>query len=164
MSSPPSSSPSCPRAVGAADRFVVGSPSPGSDPVPPAALFKSFVRAFGSSWPGVWPSEACGLAVVPATRCSTHQPGTTRQRPRGRLRQATTSGLPLLRVLNHVPSGAIRARRWLSTRFPGPSGSAFPLKTGSVFLLGPTFWPSCLPYRIMPCSSTEKRIIKLSLV
>jgi hypothetical protein len=41
--------------------------------------------------------------------------------------------------LNRVPSCAIRARRWLSTGLAGSGGAAFPLKTGSVLLLGTTF-------------------------
>ena len=35
-----------------------------------------------------------------------------------------------------MPSCAIRARRWLSTGLAGSGGAAFPLKTGSVLLLG----------------------------
>jgi hypothetical protein len=53
-------------------------------------------------------------------------------------RPAPTPGLPSLRALTGVLSCAGRARRAFSAMPAGPSGSAFPLKTGSVLLLGTT--------------------------
>jgi hypothetical protein len=53
-------------------------------------------------------------------------------------RQATTPGRPSLRALTCAPSCATGARNALQTTSAARSGSAFPLITGSVFLLGPT--------------------------
>jgi hypothetical protein len=38
--------------------------------------------------------------------------------------------------LTRVPSGATRARRALQTTPVAPTGAAFPLKTGALFLIG----------------------------
>jgi hypothetical protein len=53
-------------------------------------------------------------------------------------RQTITPGLRSLRALTGTPSCATGARRAGQSISAGPSGSAFPPETGSVFLLGIT--------------------------
>ena len=65
-----------------------------------------------------------------------HRPRTTPQQLRATPRQATTPGPPSLRALTRVPSCATGAHRAVQSTPAAPTGSAFPLETGSVFLLG----------------------------
>src|SRR5204863_684455 len=72
-----------------------------------------------------------------------HRSGTTCQQLNAMPCQATAPGLLSLRALTCVPSCATRARGALRTTLAGPSGSALPLKTGSVYLLGPMYSAYC---------------------
>ena len=137
-SSPPTSSPPARGPARAADRFVRGSKSPGPGPLLPAAPLQELcpsTRAILARLSAI-PDASFGGGPVPLTSGS--PASNDSQQLRATPRQATTPGLPSLRALTRVPSCATRARRALQTTPAGPSGSAFPLETGSVFLLGPT--------------------------
>ena len=135
-SSPPTSSPPRPRALRAADRFVTGSKSPGPGPLLPAAPIHELCPSTRAILAGSRPSQTHPSAVVPIRSRPAHRPRTIPQQLRATPRQATTPGLPLLRALTRVPSCATRAHCALQLIPAAPTGSAFPLKTGSVFLLG----------------------------
>ena len=143
MSSPPLSSPPRPLACssGQCVRSRIQAPRPWSRSAG-SSTFRSFARALGHPGAADNPRRTL-LAVVPSPCVQLSGLRTTRRRLRATPRQATTPGRPSLRALTRVPSCATRARRELQTTPAGPNGSAFPLKTGSAFLLGPSLRMLC---------------------
>ena len=131
MSSPASAGCSCGRSI----RYEAKSPGPG--PRCRRLSLTSFDQALGPSWQDSRiPDRPFG--GDPIHSHPAHRPRTTRQQLRAASRQATTPGPPTLRALTRVPRCATRARRTFQTTPGRPSGSAFPLKTGSVFSVGIT--------------------------
>jgi hypothetical protein len=137
-------SPAHPRAArhvrGLFVRPIGSLPDPSPRPWSPAAgdSTTSFVRAPGPSWRDSRPSQTHPSAVVPIRSRPALRRRTIPQQLRATPRQATTSGLPLLRALTRAPSGATPARRALQLIPAAQTGAVFPPTTGAVFLLGIT--------------------------
>ena len=121
------------RSCGRSARY--GSPSPGPGSLPPATPYRSFVRVLGPSWQGYrTQTRPFGGGPIPratgflAANASATAPRHTA--PSHSTWPVVTPRAPPRAELRH------RARRAFQTTLAGSGGSAFPLKTGAVFLLG----------------------------